>query len=349
MKSPRAIAALGLLGALVYWKGPAIASGVTQQAYNLIENAGSALTRRSTINCTGTITCSDDSADNRTEINGATGGGGYDTVEDEGVALTMRTTLNFTGAGVTCTDDAVSSRTNCDVPGGGGSGGASRGAFSSRPSCSSSGATYYTTDAPIISECDGMSWADWVFGRAVTLPSSTSFDWQSQGTATLNDVGVSQMSIPTNNGNPNWHGRFISLPVTPFTVDACFVTDSINSNFSGEGIYVSDGTKWQVFLFQNFASSTQMLVANYSNNTTFASTTIGANTYTAISGQWCQRWADDGANVTISTAPDPSGPWTQYGSFARTVYLTPTQIGWAGDLEQTTKASSVTLWNWLVH
>lgn len=52
--------ALVLLGAVLTWKGRVIASGITQQAYNLIENSGTPLVMRSTLNFTGSgVTCAD--------------------------------------------------------------------------------------------------------------------------------------------------------------------------------------------------------------------------------------------------------------------------------------------------
>jgi hypothetical protein len=58
---------------------PLLPSGITQSAYNLIENAGSALARRTTLNFSGSITCADDSGDNRTNCVGSGGGGGTNT------------------------------------------------------------------------------------------------------------------------------------------------------------------------------------------------------------------------------------------------------------------------------
>jgi hypothetical protein len=66
-----------LLGVFFGWRAPSIASGVTQQAYNLIENSGSALIARSTLNMTGSgVTCADNSSSHRTDCTIPGGGGG---------------------------------------------------------------------------------------------------------------------------------------------------------------------------------------------------------------------------------------------------------------------------------
>lgn len=70
--------ALVLLGAVLTWKGRVIASGITQQAYNLIENAGSALTRQTTLNFTGSgISCANDGTNNRTTCTVSGGSGTF--------------------------------------------------------------------------------------------------------------------------------------------------------------------------------------------------------------------------------------------------------------------------------
>jgi hypothetical protein len=62
-----------VFGLMVVWKGRVAASGITQSAYNLIENGGSALFRRTTLNFSGTVSCSDDSGNNRTDCVGSGG------------------------------------------------------------------------------------------------------------------------------------------------------------------------------------------------------------------------------------------------------------------------------------
>lgn len=95
-----------------------IGGGSVSQAYETIEDEGSPLTQRSTVNFIGAIvTC----ADNATKTDctfTAHDGVGYEIVEDEGSPLTQRDTVNFTGAGVSCVD--VGGITVCTISGGGG-------------------------------------------------------------------------------------------------------------------------------------------------------------------------------------------------------------------------------------
>lgn len=84
-------------------------------AYNRIQDEGTDLTQRQTVNFTGsTVSCVDNAGSGRTDctISGAAGSG-YATVKDEAVALTARTTVAFLGATITCVDAAPD--TNCTL------------------------------------------------------------------------------------------------------------------------------------------------------------------------------------------------------------------------------------------
>jgi hypothetical protein len=82
------------------------------------QNAGTPLGAATTINCSGSSTCTLAggvlSISSPSSSSGG-GGGGYATIQDEAGALTQRTVVNFTGAGVACVDNAGSTRTDCTI------------------------------------------------------------------------------------------------------------------------------------------------------------------------------------------------------------------------------------------
>jgi hypothetical protein len=90
-----------LVSAVVGWNWPVRASGITQQAYNLVENSGSALTMRSTLNFTGSgVSCVDNSGSARTDCT-VTGGSGSSTLTIANAAstgTTANTLTKLTGA-----------------------------------------------------------------------------------------------------------------------------------------------------------------------------------------------------------------------------------------------------------
>jgi hypothetical protein len=86
--------------------------GITQ-AYQTIQEEGSALTQRSNMNFIGTsVNAADDGANSRTNVTIQA----YNTIQEEGgAALTQRDTINFIGTSVTASDDGANSRTNVTV------------------------------------------------------------------------------------------------------------------------------------------------------------------------------------------------------------------------------------------
>jgi hypothetical protein len=92
--------------------------GGIAQAYQTIQEEGSALTQRSNINFIGTsVTASDDGANSRTNVTIQA----YNTIQEDGGALTQRSTINFIGSGVTATDNAGTGATDVTIPNGSGS------------------------------------------------------------------------------------------------------------------------------------------------------------------------------------------------------------------------------------
>ena len=100
-------------------------SGITQQAYNLIEGNGTAVARGSTLNFpnTASVTWSCSTSGGVTSCSAAStgSGGGYTTIQNNGTSLPQEPILNFT-SGVTCVDDSGTTSTNCSASGSGGGG-----------------------------------------------------------------------------------------------------------------------------------------------------------------------------------------------------------------------------------
>jgi hypothetical protein len=95
---------------------PLNASGIVTAAYNLIQQAGSPLTARTTINCSTGMTCSDDSV-NKVTVMTATGTGGSVTQVNTGCGASggpITSTGTITGTGV-CVTIANASSTGTTV------------------------------------------------------------------------------------------------------------------------------------------------------------------------------------------------------------------------------------------
>jgi hypothetical protein len=103
-------------GALLLSLCALFGSGVSIPGYSIVQNAGTPLTQRNTLNFAGAgISCADGASKTTCTVGGA-GVAFYQTVQDEGTPLAQEGALNFIGAGVTCADDAGNGRTNCTIP-----------------------------------------------------------------------------------------------------------------------------------------------------------------------------------------------------------------------------------------
>lgn len=106
-----------VLSALVVGSITVAAPRIDVPGLRTVQDEGTAVTFRPTINFAGAgVSCVDDTTRTTCTIAGGLTTA-YQTVADEGSSLTQRTTVNFIGGGVSCVDNAGSSRTDCTITG----------------------------------------------------------------------------------------------------------------------------------------------------------------------------------------------------------------------------------------
>lgn len=165
---------------------------IPSQFYDRVQEEGSNLTQRSTVNFIGpAVTAADDGAGTKTKVTVVASGIGacaastwastlndgaaptctqpaytdvsgtptirYQTVQDEGSNLTQRNTVNFIGAGVSCADNGGTSVTDCTIAGGSGSPGAPDGGLQYNNNGAFGGVTYWLSDGGTITGLDQAS------------------------------------------------------------------------------------------------------------------------------------------------------------------------------------------------
>lgn len=224
-----------------------------------------------------------------------------------------------------------------------GGGGAATGLFGSRPSCSTSGSTYYATDIPVISECNASTWADWYNGQAVSLPYLQSFTARNSATVTTN--GVAYMSPPA--AGVQLNGQDIPLPTPPYTL-------WLGLNCLGNGgdaycgAYILDASTGACVTYA-------ILTGQYVQSAHFSSCLSGGlgggtqdNTNPAF-GQIPNklnylRVVDDGTNFTFFYCTDKAAAaCLQSFQESRTANLTtPAFIGWWGSTNGGNPLSAIT-------
>ena len=98
---------------------------VPENGHEIVNPSGTSMTQRSKLKFMGSVSVSDDSANDQTVINvtgGGGGGSGHTIQNPSGSSMTQRPNLQFTGTGVTVTDNSADDKTVVNINGGGSSG-----------------------------------------------------------------------------------------------------------------------------------------------------------------------------------------------------------------------------------
>jgi hypothetical protein len=330
-------------------------SGITQAAYYIIKNAGSMLTPRPVLNCSTGTTCTDDSVNNQTIIT-ATPPGSLP-IQSNGSAVGTATTFNLVpGSGISLTPSfsgGLASITINASGGGGGGSSATRGTFSARPTCASAGALYYSTDIPDVSECDGFTWADWVLGFPVTLPSNLSWTplnlaGNCGGAGTLVTNGVMTLTGTASSCNMIV-GATIPLPSTPYTRTAGFMLAQSNGAWSNLGIMVSDSTGafFSMGLVNQGTTNYMLATEHWSGPNSWGGLDATAPNGNYVGPIMWFRVSDDGVNITYTYSMDGL-VFLPFRTLARTTYTgMPATLGFfVGPDTGTGLSTSVTLVSW---
>jgi len=227
-------------------------SSVIPASYNLVQNAGSPLTRRSTLNCINGVTCADDGTNKVTTISTTAIGGNYSQSFTSQTTVILAHNLGTNNVLVSCYDTStppvqiipntttiadtndvtvtfsISQSGYCVVNGINASGGGgsttsiSAGVYASLPAAAV-GNLYQTTNS-IYSFIGvaGPAWQALFRGQAVTLPAPVSgFTFVNQSGATADDSKGSITVVATSTSGLNNAIMLVkSAPGTPYTATA---------------------------------------------------------------------------------------------------------------------------------
>jgi hypothetical protein len=346
-----------------------LGSGPIFSSYGLIQDEGTGLTRRQTLNFTGAgVTCADNAGSTRTDCTvSGVANANYTQSFTTQTSVTLTHNLNTTTTLTQCFDGSniqiipnsttitsvnvvtvtfsIAQTGFCNVNGAtsSGSGGGSTisaGTFAALPAAGTSGNMYLFTDSlyPYARD-NGSSWIPFFQGKSMTAP--TGFSWINQSTASLITTNGGEAIISAaGTAASNINGRSIAYPAAPFTrtLTAMVTPMYVNGNSSpingAGGLFISDGTQVE---FISIYGLSQMAV-QYGPTFTNISTNVVAPTYTGLlnTAIWF-RFNDDGTtNRTFSYSFDG----VTYQAFlieGRTTRFTPTLIGYcAGAFETNT-------------
>ena len=144
----------------------------------------------------------------------------------------------------------------------------------------------------------GGSGAPWL---SITDPSSISFSWRNQGSASVQSRTQSVYLLAPAASGDNIKGREISAPSTPWSITVGLIPHTHNQNFNSCGLYVSDGTK---LIASPVGTGGAFGVNKYTNVTTFSGANYAApGTGFAITPIFV-KVVDDGTNLKWYWSPN---------------------------------------------
>jgi len=223
-----------------------------------------------------------------------------------------------------------------------GGGGASVGAYGSRPA-GSDGDFYQANDSAIYSIHSGGNWIDYYQGHPITVPNSGSYAWVNQGGAAVATVGgMTKLTAPATGAANNMRIRKKAVPSTPYTVVGKFLIGQfLAQNYHQFGMLFRDSgsSKLVVNQVSNDSTGALAIVSNkMTNETTFSAAYSGSvanfKSYGAIvtpGSILTLGLMDDGStNRKVGYSFDCGLTWYAFDSETRTDFLTANEVGfWA--------------------
>lgn len=184
----------------------------------------------------------------------------------------------------------------------------------------------------------------------LAAPVDGDFAWVNQGGASVVTApGGIFLSAPA--VASNLRCRVKTAPATPYVLDIGFIPQHPALNFTNMGpIWRDTGTGRVVAFSIGFNSVPVITLEQWSNPTT----TFGAYTISPAAPRWdyfyrggmvWMRIADDGTNRTCHMSADGTN-WLQIHTTTHTNFLTPNQLGFYVNAENTSFAAGMLLLHW---
>lgn len=197
-----------------------------------------------------------------------------------------------------------------------------------------------------------------IFGGLITLPPVLS-NWTQHnisGGSSVADSSVGPVIKDAFTTGARIRGLYKAVPATPYTIDALISARLPAANYSGAGIYFTDGTKVQAF-GSSYINGLVNRVMNYSNATTFSAEATTVQSWLFEATLMWHRVVNDGTNISFYHSSDGVNWNLRYSVAKSSGYLGSsgyTKIGFylcseaAASMSGTAAITSATLLSWKV-
>ncbi len=217
-----------------------------------------------------------------------------------------------------------------------------------RPGTPATGDLFIVTDGYWNQEVyDGSAWRPMFDGALLTVPSSSGWSWDNQGSATIDSsLGGLHLYVPAGTSTNSLRLRYRTAPSTPYTITAYFKPNILGATngYFGFGFRQSSDGKLACALYEATPPTATPTIysAKFTNATTYSTS------YTNIKrhewGGWL-RIADNGTNRILSVSSDGKN-WLAFHTVSRTDFLTADQVFFGVAPSSTSLEGAVTLMSW---
>ena len=218
------------------------------------------------------------------------------------------------------------------------------GVYSSLPAAGmKSGDRYKCTDSPHDLIYSGAAWNAFVRGIQATPVSLAAFSWVNQGGSSASQQGASlAVTVPAVSGD-QYRSLVKSVPSAPYTAIAMFDMLLAEYNYSQAGLVLRDSGsgKMVVCSLAVQPSQLQLTAAKLASNSSFSANYQTYNLFGIPCPVWL-RIRDDATTRFFGFSVDGL-TWWEFFSVGRTDYITPNQIGFYGDSNNTTAGLQYTV------
>jgi len=319
--------------------GPGSVAGKALVAYTQLMP----LTFRPDVNCSGSPSTVNVSAQGAKKLYGPDGTTALACVAGQTYSLFYNTAL----------DSAAGAFQQQSGAGAASSGGSTRGAYASLPTCDSgaNGQTYYLTNRGVdgkFAQCNGTSWQWYMAGKPIVEPPALA-GWTAVNTPNCSDSAGTIVCTPAASGAQTYRSILRAIPTAPYDIEVDFSMYA-DTAASGCGIVLANGTTTSSAIKRLHINSSVSNSQNYYDLQYWSSyTSFGGQSYTSPGGSGGpngtvkMRITDDNTN-RIWRVQTGGGVWLTLFSESRTADLTPTHWGVNCQM-QATGLAQMTLFN----
>lgn len=228
---------------------------------------------------------------------------------------------------------------------GGGGNVTSTSAYASPPASPASGDLWFPTNTYYAFRSTGSAWVPWGPIWPLTDPTTPSWSWVNQGSATVATTNGAVFLNGTANASANLRIRVKNVPTAPYTVTAAFIPLLTTANFSGAGLILRNSGSGNLVLFDYLGDTNVVEASKWSSPTTAVAAYSVTSAFRFFNPVFWFRIEDNNTNRILSVSADGVN-FAVIFTVSRTDYITPDQIGFFVKDQNATYAPAMTLLSW---